>query len=183
MNGTVLLNARTGQVTAVSAKAVILCTSRPARIWLFSPEFPGISEFRPPQTTGDGHALAWRVGALKSEELLSTGLEQLAELRRHDLPNLKAHNPHELVRCLEVESILTNAELIILACRARRASSRELQFQRLDFPEIDPPEWNKFLVIENCGGKPESTLLPLDFAGDLAENYERYNPPSLGRKE
>jgi len=63
VNGAVLLNARTGQVTAVSAKAVILCTSRPARIWLFSPEFPGISEFRPPQTTGDGHALAWRVGA------------------------------------------------------------------------------------------------------------------------
>ena len=63
VTGAVLLNARTGQITAVSAKAVILCTSRPARIWLFSPEFPGISEFRPPQTTGDGHALAWRVGA------------------------------------------------------------------------------------------------------------------------
>ncbi|HTY65003.1 MAG TPA: FAD-binding protein [Acidobacteriota bacterium] len=457
VTGAVLLNARTGQVTAVTAKAVILCTSRPARIWLFSPEFPGISEFRPPQTTGDGHALAWRIGAqfammeksvkgewsgirsyppystgnnhntwyactlvdatgrdipwadrdgriladvasrykpapgqkfflkgggepdfpfyefqgpevlgveellqrgyklpfyadlgampemerlviwgmmvgeegktrvpvlqayerdgfdpdrdllqsygdgwksgsflpqerqlfgvpggvlndwrlmtnieglfaagdilfagncvghaaatggyaarhaaayaagvkenktdsrqireeldrirsfrqapgdadcsgpdwkefnaaicrimqnycgaLKSEELLSTGLEQLAELRLHDLPNLKAHNPHELVRCLEVESILTNAELVIQACRARRASSRELQFQRLDFPEIDPPEWNKFLVIENRGGKAESTILPLDFAGDLAENYERYNPPSLGSKE
>ena len=73
-------------------------------------------------------------GALKSEELLATGLEQLAELRQRELPRLKAHNPHELVRCLEVENILTNAELVIRACRARRASSRELQFQRLDFP-------------------------------------------------
>jgi hypothetical protein len=53
----------------------------------------------------------------------------------------------------------------------------------LDFPEIDPPEWNKFLVIENRGGKAEATLLPLDYAGNLAENYERFNPPSLGRKE
>ena len=77
---------------------------------------------------------------------------------------------------MEVESILSNAELVIQACRARRASSLELQFQRLDFPEIDPPEWNKFLAIENRGGKLEATLLPLDFAGNLAENYERFIP-------
>jgi succinate dehydrogenase/fumarate reductase flavoprotein subunit len=457
MTGAVLLDARTGQVTAVSAKTVILCTSRPARIWLFSPEYPGISEFRPPQTTGDGHALAWRVGAqfvmmeksvkaewsgirsyppystgnnhntwyactlvdaagreipwadrdgrvlndvasrykpapgqkfflkgggepdspfyefqgpevlgveellrqgyklpfyadlgampeierrviwgmmvgeegktqvpilqaykrdgfdpkrdllqsygdgwksgsflpqerqlfgvpggvlndwrlmtnveglfaagdilfagncvghaaatgayaarhaaayaaavgkekadrrqikeemerlrsfrqgpdgdvgggpnwkefnaaicrimqnycgaLKSEELLATGLEQLAELRQRELPHLQAHNPHELARCLEVENILTNAELVIHSCRARRASSRELQFQRLDFPEIDPPEWNQFLSIANREGRVESTLLPLDYAGNLAENYDRFNSTSSGRKE
>lgn len=449
VTGAVLLDARTGQVTAISAKAVILCTSRPARIWLFSPEFPGISEFRPPQTTGDGHALAWRIGAqftmmeksvrgewsgirsyppystgnnhntwyactmvdatgreipwadrdgrilddvasrykpasgqkfflkgggepdfpfyefqgpeileiddllqrgyklpfyadlgampemerrviwgmmvgeegktrvpvlqayeregfdasrdllqsygdgwksgsflpqerqlfgvpggllndwhlmtnieglfaagdilfagncvghaaatgsyaarhavayatrikkskndqrqikeeigrirsfrrepreaagsnldwkefnaaicrimqnycgaLKSEELLVTGLEQLRELRQRELPRLKGNNPHELVRCLEVENILANAELVIEACRARHASSRELQFQRIDFPEVDPPEWNNFLVIENRGGKPETNLLPLDYAGSLTENYENYN--------
>jgi succinate dehydrogenase/fumarate reductase flavoprotein subunit len=457
VTGAMLLDARTGQVTAVSAKAVILCTSRPARIWLFSPEYPGISEFRPPQTTGDGHALAWRVGArfvmmeksvkgewsgirsyppyatgnnhntwyactlvdaagreipwadrdgrilddvasrykpapgqkfflkgggepdspfyefqgpevlgveellrrgyklpfyadlgampeierrviwgmmvgeegktrvpilqayerdgfdpkrdllqsygdgwksgsflpqerqlfgvpggvlndwrlmtnveglfaagdilfagncvghaaatgayaarhaaayaatvreekadrrqikeeierirsfrqvpgspvcggpnwkefnaaicrlmqnycgaLKSEELLATGLEQLAELRQRELPRLKAHNPHELVRCLEVENILTNAELVIHACRGRRASSRELQFQRLDYPEIDPPEWNQFLSLANREGRVESTLLPLDYAGNLAENYDRFNSTSARRKE
>lgn len=121
-------------------------------------------------------------GALKSEELLSTGLEQLAELRQHELPHVKANNPHELVRCLEVENILTNAEMIIQACRARRASSRELQFQRLDFPEIDPPEWNKFVVLENRDGRTESTLLSLEYAGNMAENYERYNPAPEGRK-
>jgi len=36
--------------------------SRPSRIWLFSQEMPGISEFRPPQCTGDGHAMAWKAG-------------------------------------------------------------------------------------------------------------------------
>jgi hypothetical protein len=30
---------------------------------LFSAELPGISEFRPPQCNGDGHAMAWRAGA------------------------------------------------------------------------------------------------------------------------
>jgi hypothetical protein len=38
---------------------------------------------------------------------LTNGLEQLTELRRRELPRLKAYNPHELVRCLEVENILT----------------------------------------------------------------------------
>jgi succinate dehydrogenase/fumarate reductase flavoprotein subunit len=122
-------------------------------------------------------------GALKSEELLATGLEQLAELRQRELPRLKAHNPHELVRCLEVENILTNAELVIHACRGRRASSRELQFQRLDYPEIDPPEWNQFLSLANREGRVESSLLPLDYAGNLAENYDRFNSTSARRKE
>jgi succinate dehydrogenase/fumarate reductase flavoprotein subunit len=122
-------------------------------------------------------------GALKSEELLAAGLEQLAELRRRELPRLKANNPHELVRCLEVENILSNAELVMFTCRARRASSRELQFHRLDYPEIDPPVWNKFLVIENHNGRVKSTLLPLDYAGSLAENYERHNAPFSGRDE
>jgi len=122
-------------------------------------------------------------GALKAEELLITGLEQLWELRQRELPRLKGNNPHELVRCLEVENILTNAELVIQACRARRASSRELQFQRIDFPEVDPPEWNKLIVIENRSGNPETTMLSLEYAGSLAENYERYNPTSNERKE
>ena len=47
----------------IRAKATVLCTSRPTRIWLFTPGAPGISEFRPPQCTGDAHAMSWRVGA------------------------------------------------------------------------------------------------------------------------
>jgi succinate dehydrogenase/fumarate reductase flavoprotein subunit len=56
------INVRTGEFYAFKAKATILCLSRPARIWLFSPGFPGISEFRPFQCMGDGHAMAWRAG-------------------------------------------------------------------------------------------------------------------------
>ncbi|MGE3614267.1 MAG: FAD-dependent oxidoreductase [Gemmatimonadales bacterium] len=61
--GAVGLNGRTGKLVVIRAKATVLCTSRPTRLWLFTPGAPGMSEFRPPQCTGDAHAMAWQVGA------------------------------------------------------------------------------------------------------------------------
>jgi len=46
------VNGRTGEFFIFKAKTTILCMARPARIWLFSPGLPGISEFRPLQCTG-----------------------------------------------------------------------------------------------------------------------------------
>ena len=60
--GAVGINVRTGKFVVCRAKATVLCTSRPTRLWLFAPESSGISEFRPPECTGDGHAIGWRVG-------------------------------------------------------------------------------------------------------------------------
>ena len=56
------VHARTGRLIIIKAKATVLCMSRPTRLWLFSPGLSGISEFRPPQCTGDGHAMSWRAG-------------------------------------------------------------------------------------------------------------------------
>jgi len=60
--GAVGVGTRSGELFVFEAKATVLAMSRPTRIWLFSPELPGISEFRPPQCTGDGHAMGWRAG-------------------------------------------------------------------------------------------------------------------------
>ncbi len=60
--GAVAVEGRTGELFRFEAKSTVLCMSRPTRIWLFSPEHPGISEFRPPQCTGDGHAMGWNAG-------------------------------------------------------------------------------------------------------------------------
>ena len=60
--GAVGLNTRTGKFLVFKAKATVLCMSRPIRVWLFSAGLPGISEFRPPQCTGDGHAMGWKAG-------------------------------------------------------------------------------------------------------------------------
>ncbi|MFW9900545.1 MAG: FAD-dependent oxidoreductase [Candidatus Thorarchaeota archaeon] len=56
------VNGRTGEFFIFKSKATILCMARPNRIWLFSAALPGISEFRPPQCNGDGHAMAWKAG-------------------------------------------------------------------------------------------------------------------------
>ncbi len=57
------IHTRTGKFYIFNAKSSIMCMSRPARVWLFSPELPGLCEFRPPQCIGDGHAMGWRAGA------------------------------------------------------------------------------------------------------------------------
>ncbi|AFV10719.1 fumarate reductase/succinate dehydrogenase-like protein [Thermacetogenium phaeum DSM 12270] len=56
------INTRTGKFLVFQAKATVICTSRPARVWLFSAGLPGLCEFRPPQCIGDGHAMGWRAG-------------------------------------------------------------------------------------------------------------------------
>ncbi|MCD7776453.1 MAG: FAD-binding protein [Firmicutes bacterium] len=60
--GAVLMNIHTGELHAVYAGAVVLAMSRPSRIWLFDPDVPGLSEFRPLQCVGTGHAMGWRAG-------------------------------------------------------------------------------------------------------------------------
>lgn len=57
------MHTRTGKLFIFHSRACIICMSRPARIWLFSAELPGLCEFRPIQCIGDGHAMGWRIGA------------------------------------------------------------------------------------------------------------------------
>jgi succinate dehydrogenase/fumarate reductase flavoprotein subunit len=57
------INTRTGRFYIFQGKAIIMCLSRPARIWLFSSTHTGLCEFRPTQCIGDGHAMGWRAGA------------------------------------------------------------------------------------------------------------------------
>lgn len=115
-------------------------------------------------------------GAFKSEELLGTGLAMLRDLHEREATRLSVRNPHELVRALEVLDIMTNAELVMEACRARKASSRELEFTRLDYPDMDPPEWTKFVTVKLGPERVEAGSLNLGYYGALAENYEKHNP-------
>ncbi|MFX1529334.1 MAG: FAD-dependent oxidoreductase, partial [Promethearchaeota archaeon] len=62
VGGATGVNGRTGQFLVFKSKATILCMARATRLWLFSLGVPGISEFRPLQCMGDGHAMGWRAG-------------------------------------------------------------------------------------------------------------------------
>jgi succinate dehydrogenase/fumarate reductase flavoprotein subunit len=86
-----------------------------------------------------------------------------------------ARNPHDLLRAQETLNVLTNAELVIHSCLARRASSKQLMFQRIDYPEMDPPEWHKFVTVQRDAAGVRVGALPIDYYGDFASNYEAHN--------
>jgi len=119
-------------------------------------------------------------GEYKGEETLKMGLTWMGSIRESEVANAFARNPHELARTLECTVRLTVGEMIIHASLARKASSHTLDFKRIDYPETDPPEWNKFVTtkLENgevkVGERPfQYWLLPPN-APTYKENYERH---------
>ncbi|MGW8267897.1 MAG: FAD-dependent oxidoreductase [Longimicrobiales bacterium] len=114
-------------------------------------------------------------GAVKDGRMLASGLSKLREIRKNEVLHLHPENPHELVRTLEVLNVLTNAETVLHACLARRASARYLLFERSDYPEMDPPAWRKFVTVRLQDGRVVEGERPLDYCGPLKESYESYN--------
>jgi len=70
--------------------------------------------------------------------------------------------------------------LVLKASAARKCSSLYLDFYRLDYPQMDPPEWEKLHPIRQENGEATVRELPLDFhlkapyAPTYQENYERH---------
>jgi succinate dehydrogenase/fumarate reductase flavoprotein subunit len=83
-------------------------------------------------------------GDVRGEGLLKRGLERLEYAKKAPL---KAENPHELSRALEVKSIMENAELVLRSSIERRESRPSLDFRRIDYPEQDDKNWFVFLAI------------------------------------
>jgi hypothetical protein len=129
---------------------------------------------------GIARAMQFFCSEYKTESLLNMGLDTLQDIEQNWVPRLYALDPHKLMRSLEDLSILTSAQLIIHASLARRASSRWLDFHRIDYPEVDPPEWHKFITLRLENGKVKVGEKPLDYAGNLKENYEKYNKDYTG---
>jgi hypothetical protein len=69
---------------------------------------------------------------------------------------------------------------VIKASLARKASHAGMDFIRLDYPEMNPPEWNHLLPIRQENDKAKTRDVPLDFhlkapnAGSLEDNYRKY---------
>jgi succinate dehydrogenase/fumarate reductase flavoprotein subunit len=116
----------------------------------------------------------------KTESLFKMALDSLKEIEEKWVPRLYALDPHKLLRSLEDLNILTYAQIILHASLARRASSRFLDFYRIDFPALDPPEWNKFITVRQEGSKVKVGEAPLDYWGNLKESYEAHNRDYTG---
>jgi succinate dehydrogenase/fumarate reductase flavoprotein subunit len=126
-------------------------------------------------------------GRYKNELTLNRGLSLLKELKENEGAAAHAANPHELGRTLECFSLIALGELVLQASLARKCSSAYLDFHRLDYPQLDPAEWEKLLPIRQGDGRVAVRELPLDFhlrapyAATYEENYRRVAAASAGR--
>lgn len=76
----------------------------------------------------------------KVSKKMHIGLERFAEIER-DLAQMKANNPHELMRAMEVTVIRDCAEMAARASLFREESRWGLYHHRVDFPERNDAQW------------------------------------------
>jgi succinate dehydrogenase/fumarate reductase flavoprotein subunit len=121
-------------------------------------------------------------GDPKCDDLLKIGLLRLQEFEEKVVPNTYAFNPHELIRLLEVFDILTVSRIILHSCMARKTSSKPLNFNRIDSNHTETSEDKKLITVRQVNNNVVIGEKPLDFFGDLKENYEKYNQDYIGGK-
>jgi succinate dehydrogenase/fumarate reductase flavoprotein subunit len=135
---------------------------------------------------GIGRVMQDFCGAYRTEGTLREGLRLLAEIREAEAARVSVANPHELMRVLECHSIITVGEAAMHASLIRRASSDQLDFHRLDYPEVDPPEWARLCTVRLTEAGIMPGELPFDYflrppnADTLEENYRRHCVPVEG---
>jgi succinate dehydrogenase/fumarate reductase flavoprotein subunit len=125
-------------------------------------------------------AMQYFVSEFKTERLLKLGLEEIARIEEEAVPNLFALDPHKLMRSIEDLSMIEYAKIIIYSMLERKASSRMLGLNRIDYPEMDPPEWDKYLTIKLENDKIKFGELPQRFWGDMKQQYEAHNKDYTG---
>ncbi|WP_153785574.1 fumarate reductase/succinate dehydrogenase flavoprotein subunit [Pseudomonas sp. EMN2] len=76
----------------------------------------------------------------KVTKKMEIGLARVAEIER-DLEQMKANNPHELMRAMEVSVIRDCAEMAARASLFRKESRWGLYHHRVDYPERNDGEW------------------------------------------
>lgn len=117
---------------------------------------------------------------VKTDLTLELGLKRFDDLLETEGERTYASNPHELARLLECFSLMDLGKCCMEASKARKASSKILNFKRLDYPEVDPAEWNAFVSVSQKDNVTQSRLvshryyLEAPYSNDLEENYQRY---------
>jgi succinate dehydrogenase/fumarate reductase flavoprotein subunit len=129
---------------------------------------------------GIARAMQYFCSEDKTELLLKMGLDALKEIEEVHVPRLYALDPHKLMRSIEDLNLLTHGQIIINAALARKASSMMLNHFRIDYPQLDPPEWYKYLTIKLANDKVKIGSRPQKYWGDMVKNYEKYNKDYTG---
>ena len=98
---------------------------------------------------------------VKNEAMLKEGLEAFKEVREQEVPKLYATTPHELMHVVETLNLIDIGEAILHSSLARKASSQALGFFRPDYPEMDSPEWRKWIVVKKEGKEIKISTKPI----------------------
>jgi succinate dehydrogenase/fumarate reductase flavoprotein subunit len=129
---------------------------------------------------GIARILQYFCSEYKTETLLKMALNSLRDIEQNWVPQLYALDPHKLMRSMEDLSILTYAQIIVHASLARQASSEYLDFYRIDYPALDPPDWRKFITVRLENDQVKVGEAPLNYWGNLPENYAAHNRDYAG---
>ena len=84
-------------------------------------------------------------GNVRAEKMLLRALDRLRDIKKS--VTFRAEYPHELGRCLEVMSVIENAEMVLRASVERKESRQvPFGFYRADYPESNDKEYFVFLA-------------------------------------
>jgi succinate dehydrogenase/fumarate reductase flavoprotein subunit len=125
-------------------------------------------------------AMQYFASEFKTERLLKMGLEEIERIEEEAVPQLFALDPHKLMRSIEDLSMIEYAKIFIQAALARKASSMPLGHKRIDYPEMDPAEWDKYLTLKLENDQIQLGELPQRFWGDMKQQYEAHNKDYTG---
>ncbi|MBW7901763.1 MAG: fumarate reductase/succinate dehydrogenase flavoprotein subunit [Rhodocyclaceae bacterium] len=109
---------------------------------------------------------------------MEIGRKRFAEIRE-DIGRLKANNPHELMRAIEVQAILDCAEMAAAASLYRTESRWGLYHYRTDHEERNDRDWFVFVEVrKGADGRPECFKRPVPpylypIADDERDAYDR----------
>jgi succinate dehydrogenase/fumarate reductase flavoprotein subunit len=108
-------------------------------------------------------------GYLRNQTTLEEGLSTLRSILKEEIPNLRARDPHELMRCLEARNLAEVGELILKAALYRK-ESRGWHFRK-DFPYSDNKNWLKWVILTRQGEgiKIEEVPVPTPRKSPLTE--------------
>ena len=113
----------------------------------------------------------------KSPKNMLIGLEKFIDYQ-NVMDELGARDPHELMRCMEINFIRDCAEMAAKASLYRTESRWGLYHYRLDFPNRNDEEWMCNTIIKKCFEKNEMTISKEDlkpYLFDVNLNAEKYD--------
>jgi succinate dehydrogenase/fumarate reductase flavoprotein subunit len=100
-------------------------------------------------------------GNARAEKMLLRAIDRLKDIKEN--VTFRAENPHELGRCLEVMSVMENAEMVLRGSLERKESRRiPFGFFRADYPDSNDEDYFLFLAQRLKGKEVEFSKIKIN---------------------